>query len=156
MAQKKRRQYGTGVFSDEEGVGNCRRSSDCSRRHEAAGVAGEALGKVSRTEAGRAVGAKLAAAGREVPKRSRVTFGALTRQWEASVLPMYKHSTQKHRRFIVQKYLMPRFGETPLCNVSRQEIQAYVAHLTNDGYAPRSIDHIHDVLSAGSDRVSTC
>jgi integrase len=29
-----------------------------------------------------------------------------------------------------------------------QEIQAYVAHLTQAGYAPKSVDHIHDVLSA--------
>ena len=33
-------------------------------------------------------------------------------------------------------------------DVTRQEIQAYVAHLTQAGYAPKSIDHIHDVLSA--------
>ena len=32
--------------------------------------------------------------------------------------------------------------------MTRQEIQAYVAHLTQAGYAPKSIDHIHDVLSA--------
>ena len=32
--------------------------------------------------------------------------------------------------------------------MTRQEIQAYVAHLTNAGYAPKSIDHVHDVLSA--------
>jgi len=108
----------------------------------------EALGKVSRTEASQAVAAKLAATGRAGPRRSRVSFGARTRQWETSVLPMYKHSTQKHRRFILKKYLLPRFGETALCDVSRQEIQAYVAHLINDGYAPKSIDHIHDVLSA--------
>jgi integrase len=32
--------------------------------------------------------------------------------------------------------------------MTRREIQAYVAHLTQAGYAPKSIDHIHDVLSA--------
>jgi integrase len=32
--------------------------------------------------------------------------------------------------------------------VTRQEIQAYVAHLTKAGYAPKSVDHMHDVLSA--------
>ncbi len=61
---------------------------------------------------------------------------------------MYKHSTQKHRRFMLKKHLLPRFGDRPLCDLTRQEIQAYVAHLTQAGYAPRSIDHIHDVLSA--------
>lgn len=92
--------------------------------------------------------AKLAEAGNQVPTRSRVTFGTLASQWEVSVLPMYKASTQKHRRFMLKKHLLPRFGETALCDVSRQEIQAYVAHLTKAGYAPKSIDHIHDVLSA--------
>ena len=46
------------------------------------------------------------------------------------------------------KHLMPRFGEKALADVTRQEIQAYVAHLTQAGYAPKSIDHMHDVLSA--------
>jgi integrase len=32
--------------------------------------------------------------------------------------------------------------------VTRQEVQAYVAHLNQAGYAPKTIDHIHDVLSA--------
>jgi integrase len=61
---------------------------------------------------------------------------------------MYKPSTQKHRRFMLTKHLLPRFGDMPLSSITRQEIQVYVAHLTRQGYAPRSIDHIHDVLSA--------
>jgi integrase len=61
---------------------------------------------------------------------------------------MYKHSTQTHRRFMLKKHLVPRFGDLPICDITRQEIQAYVAHLTRLEYAPRSIDHIHDVLSA--------
>ena len=32
--------------------------------------------------------------------------------------------------------------------ITRQEVQAYVAHLVNNGYAPRTTGHIHDVLSA--------
>jgi len=35
-----------------------------------------------------------------------------------------------------------------LSNVTRQAIQAYVSHLMKAGYAPKTIDHIHDVLSA--------
>jgi integrase len=80
--------------------------------------------------------------------RSRVTFRSLAGEWDASVLPMYKHSTQKHRRFMLKKHLLPRFGDRAVCDVTRQEIQAYVAHLTQAGYAPKSVDHIHDVLSA--------
>ena len=43
---------------------------------------------------------------------------------------------------------MPRFGHKPIADVTRQEIQAYVAYLHQKGYAPRTIDHVHDVLSA--------
>jgi integrase len=77
-----------------------------------------------------------------------VTFRALANEWDVSVLPMYKHSTLKHRRFTLKRHLLPRFGDRAVCDFTRQEIQAYVAHLTQAGYAPRSIDHIHDVLSA--------
>jgi integrase len=61
---------------------------------------------------------------------------------------MYKHSTQKHRRSTLKFHLLPRFGDRPICDLTRQEIQAYVAQLAHDGYAPKSVDHVHDVLSA--------
>jgi hypothetical protein len=57
-------------------------------------------------------------------------------------MPMYKHSTQIHRRFMLKKHLLPRFGGLAISDVTRQEIQAYGAHLTQAGYAPRSVDHI--------------
>jgi integrase len=61
---------------------------------------------------------------------------------------MYKHSTQKNHRHIVKKHLVPRFGDVAIADITRQEVQAYMARLVSDGYAPRSVDHIHDVLSA--------
>jgi integrase len=61
---------------------------------------------------------------------------------------MYKHSTQKGHRHILAKHLLPRFGDTPLSEITRQEVQTYVAQLAKVGYAPKSIDHYHDVLSA--------
>jgi integrase len=107
------------------------------------------MGDVTKKQASDTLAQKMAAAGNgKAPIRSRVTFRTLASEWDASVLPMYKHSTQKHRRFMLKKHLLPRFGDKPLSEVTRQEIQAYVAHLTQAGYAPRSIDHVHDVLSA--------
>ena len=49
---------------------------------------------------------------------------------------------------MLKKHLLPRFGDLAISDVTRQEIQAYVAHLHRAGYAPRTIDHIHDVVSA--------
>jgi integrase len=109
----------------------------------------EALGNVTRKMASDTLARKLVAAGEDTtPMRSRITFRTLVGEWEASVMPMYKHSTQVHRRFMLKKHLLPRFGDLAICDVTRQEIQAFVAHLHRAGYAPKSIDHIHDVLSA--------
>jgi integrase len=60
----------------------------------------------------------------------------------------YKHSTQKNHRHITQKHLLPRFGELAVCEVTTPVIQAFVTDLIKAGYAPKSIDHIVDVLSA--------
>jgi hypothetical protein len=109
----------------------------------------EALGSIARGEAADILKERIAAAGNgKVPTRSRVTFQTLAGEWRAHVLPMYKRSTQKNHRHILEKYLLPRFGEKPIVEVTRREVQAYVAHLNQAGYAPKSIDHIHDVLSA--------
>jgi hypothetical protein len=108
----------------------------------------ETLGPMSRREAADVLAQKLAAAGRTGPIRSRVTFRTLVNEWQATVMPMYKPSTQKNHQHITAKHLLPRFGETALCDITRQDVQAYVAHLTQAGYAPKTIDHIHDVLSA--------
>jgi hypothetical protein len=84
----------------------------------------------------------ITAAGK-MPVRSRVTFETLANQWQVMVLPTYKPSTQKNHRHILGKHLMPRFGQKAVADVTRQEIKAYVAHLTKSGYAPKSVDHMH-------------
>jgi integrase len=61
---------------------------------------------------------------------------------------MYKWSTQKNHKHIVNKHLRPRFGDQALSAITARDVQAYVAELTTAGYAPKTIDHIHDVLSA--------
>ncbi len=108
----------------------------------------ETLGSMSRREAAGILAQKVTAAGGKTPMRSRVMFRALVEQWQATVVPMYKTSTQKNHRHIAAKHLTPRFGDMAVSDISRQEVQAYVAHLTQAGYAPKTVDHIHDVLSA--------
>ena len=110
----------------------------------------EALGNISRAEAGEILRRKVAESGSsDGPTRSRVKFLTLARQWEVDVLPTkYKHSTQNNHRHIMEKHLIPRFGDLTLSDVTTQTIQSYVTQLTKDKYAPKTIDHIHDVLSA--------
>jgi integrase len=150
MARSKR-QYGSGCLL-KRGKGSAIRwreteiAPDGTRRKM---LRYEALGEVARKRASEILSQRISAArnGRTTT-RSRVTFRTLAGEWDTSVLPLYKHSTQKHRRFMLKKHLLPQFGDMAVSSVTRQEIQAYVAHLTQAGYAPKSIDHIHDVLSA--------
>ena len=151
MARKRRRQYGSGCLL-KRGRGWAIRwremeiAPDGTRKKV---LRYETLGEVTRKYASNTLALRLAAASNgKASIRSRITFRTLAGEWDASVLPMYKHSTQKHRRFMLKKHLLPRFGDRPLSEVTRQEIQAYVAHLTHAGYAPKSIDHVHDMLSA--------
>jgi integrase len=109
----------------------------------------EALGDIPRGEAAEILRGKVATGDGKRPTRSRVTFQTLARQWLVDVLPTkYKRSTQKNHRHIMEKHLIPRFGELALCDVTTPTIQTYVTYLISAGYAPKSIDHIHDVLSA--------
>jgi hypothetical protein len=108
----------------------------------------ERLGEISRKDAAEKLAQKLAMAGKQTALRSRVTFRTVANDWQAHVVPMYKHSTQKNHRHILAKHLMPHFGDMAMCEVTRQTIQVYVTHLMRREYAPKIIDHIHDVLSA--------
>ena len=109
----------------------------------------ETLNAISRKQAGDILTQRIVAAStKTMVTRVALTFRDLVNQWQATVLPMYKHSTQKHRRFFAAKHLVPRFGEMWVTAVTRQEIQVYVTHLTHVGYAPKSVDNMHDTLSA--------
>jgi len=61
---------------------------------------------------------------------------------------MYKLSTRKVHLHIVDKRLVLLFGDQLVSKITRQEVQAYVASLHKEGYSPKTIDHVHDVLSA--------
>ena len=150
MARRKR-QYGSGCLLRRKGGWALR------WRETAIGSDGtrtrvlryESLGEMSRKQAGIILAQRVVAAGTiTIAAPSTMRFQELASQWLMTVLPMYKHSTQKNHRHILGKHLMPRFGDVALTELKRQDVQAYVAHLTQRGYAPKTVDHIHDVLSA--------
>jgi hypothetical protein len=59
----------------------------------------ETLESVSSKEASQILTQRVTAAnGSKAPLRSRVAFRTMTTEWQATVLPMYKHSTQKNHR----------------------------------------------------------
>ena len=150
MAQRKR-QYGSGCLLRRKGgwAIRWRETEICPDGTRKRVLRYETLGEMSRKKAGDILAQRVAAAStKTIAVRSALTFRELVVQWQATVLPMYKHSTRKHRTFFAKKHLVPRFGDRPVSEITRQEVQAYVTHLTQAGYAPKSIDNIHDTLSA--------
>jgi integrase len=105
----------------------------------------EALGCVSKKEASQALQDRLAAS--KTLRRGPITFSELASNWKTTVLPMYKYSTRKHHADILEKKLLPIFGETRIDRISREQIQRWIAELNSTGYSPNSIDHYHNVLS---------
>ena len=150
MAQRKR-QYGSGCLLRRKGgwAIRWRETEICPDGTRKRVLRYETLGEMSQKKAGDILAQRVAAAStKTIAVRSALTFRELVVQWQATVLPMYKHSTRKHRTFFAKKHLVPRFGDRPVSEITRQEVQAYVTHLTQAGYAPKSIDNIHDTLSA--------
>ena len=148
---RRKRQYGTGCLLRRKGGWAIRwRETEIDpdgRRKRV--LRYETLGEMSRKQAKDILALRVAAAGTKTTTApSTLTFRELAVQWQKTVLPMYKHSTQKNHRHIVTKHLLPRFGDGPLTAVRRQDVQAYVAHLTSRGYAPKTVHHIHNGLSA--------
>ncbi len=105
----------------------------------------ETLGSVSKKEAVQKLQDRLAAC--QAPRRGPVTFQELASTWKATVLPMYKYSTQKGHAEILEKRLLPHFGQFRIDRISRQDIQRFAAELGSSVCAPKSIHNYHGVLS---------
>jgi integrase len=105
----------------------------------------EMLGVVSVRQATEELRDRQAAA--QVLRRAPLTFEELAKAWEKTVLPMYKYSTRKHHAHILKKKLLPFFGSIRIDQISRQQVQQFIAELNNRSYSPNSIDHWHGVLS---------
>ncbi len=150
MAQRRKRDYGSGSLY-RRGKGWAIRwrefeiGPDGTRRRV---QRYEALGPIAKSKATKILAERLASCADDHATRSRVRFDHLATKWLTDLLPMYRYSTQKNHRHILQKHLIPRFGSVELCDLQPADVQAYVADLCRAGYAPRTVDHIHDVLSA--------
>ena len=102
------------------------------------------LGDVSKKEANRILNEKMIT-GHVL--RPTATFQELVSSWEDSVLPLYKYSTRISHQWILEKYLLPRFGDYSVRDLTRQHVQHFIGWLVKRGYAPNTIDHCHNVLS---------
>ncbi|HEV2489124.1 MAG TPA: site-specific integrase [Candidatus Acidoferrales bacterium] len=67
-------------------------------------------------------------------------------QWEPNIFPTLKLSTKRGYAFMLRKYLNPYFGEFKMTEITRQMVQAFVAHL-GQHLGPKSLCLAKNVLS---------
>ena len=112
MAQN-RRPYGSGcVISTPKGLAIRWRETIMKDGKGRRVLRYEALGHVSRKEAAKKLREKLRTA--DVPREAPITFEELAREWVRSILPMYKYSTRKTHRHILNKHLLPMFWDAQI------------------------------------------
>lgn len=69
-----------------------------------------------------------------------VSFRDYVERWLDEVAPVrYKTTAQVEYRSLLRLHVLPHFGETPLCEISVADVQQFVAHQVESGFAPRSV-----------------
>jgi hypothetical protein len=157
MARKKRRRYGSGeVVKRGSGLAIRWREPillpDGTIKYRRRYLA---LGEISYKEAARRLAEKLAESGSAREPIPIVTFREHSARWMRDILPMYKFSVRESYKMIVEKHLIPRFGDTLVSAatpearrflVNMEAVQSFITEKREANYAPHSIHHYHEVL----------
>ena len=98
---------------------------------------------------------KVAESGSLTEPIPNVTFREHAARWIRDILPMYKFSVQESYRMILERHLVPRFGnalvsagtpEAARFLVNPHTVQAFITEAREREYAPHTIHHFHEVL----------
>ena len=69
-------------------------------------------------------------------------------QWEPAVLPTLKFATQRNYRHLIRRHLLPVFGDQPLCDIKRQNIQRFVIEkMVRQSYSWKTSLHLRNLVS---------
>ena len=80
------------------------------------------------------------------PALGRVRFSVWVEEWQATTNNV-RLTTAVRDRMLLDRYLLPRFGSTPLANISQRDVRAWVAELSGKGLAPATVHKCYQVLS---------
>ncbi len=85
--------------------------------------------------------------GRHRPE-STFTFAAfVAKQFEPVVLPTLKFSTQQSYHLLLHKHLFPRFGDTRLCDIRREEVQRFSLEKLQQGFSWEHANKLRNIMS---------
>ena len=86
-------------------------------------------------------------AGRTVP-RSVMTFRRFVEdEFKPLVLPTLKFATREIYSLLLNKHLLPRFGEECIAEITTPEVQRFVLEKMKQGYAWETASHMRHLLS---------
>jgi len=85
--------------------------------------------------------------GRAVP-RSNITFRRFVEdEFRPLVLPTLKFATREIYTLLLDKHLLPRFGEECIADIATPEVQRFVLDKLKQGYAWETASHMRHLLS---------
>lgn len=99
---------------------------------------------ISKTEARKLLGKHLGPIneGRHTPE-TLLTFEQFVRDhWEPAVKPFIRETTLSAYQMLLRSHILPRFGEARLTDISRAELQTFLAKKLSEGL---SSNHVHTI-----------
>ncbi len=108
----------------------------------------EYLGKISESKAESILKDRQGTVSTPQEAVTNISFRDHAEKWERDILATYKHSVQLGHGSILRLHVIPKFGDRPVGEITTAEIQAWISELRENGYAPHSLDHFHEVLNA--------
>lgn len=80
--------------------------------------------------------------------QSRMTFADLWHSYFVpEVLDKRKFSTRQVYGYLADKHLLPFFGSSQLCELSRANVQDFLNLKQRENYAPKTLQHLRNLLS---------
>lgn len=67
--------------------------------------------------------------------------------WMPVILPTLKYATQKHYRYMLDSHLIPTFGQKQLRDLTREDLQQFLARKLNGGLSWETVHHLKCGLS---------
>jgi integrase len=72
----------------------------------------------------------------------------VTDVWKPTILPTLKFSTQKNYPHLIRRHLLSVFGEQPLCEIRRMDVQRFITDkIAREGFAWQTAAHLRNLMS---------
>ena len=92
-------------------------------------------------------------AGRRQPQSAMPFRNFIEEVWQPAILPAMKFSTQKLYPHLLRRHLLPVFGERPLCDIRRVDIQRFVTEkMTRQNLSWQTAVHLRNLMSGTLER----